>query len=82
MFGYLSRSKRSSLNIDEGGGHSGIVLSLVYLDSCITFHSGGKLTAVRGTDYLKRYTNAQFEKYNSSKCCFQKEGGALKDCPQ
>ena len=54
MFGYLSRSKRSNLDVDEGGGHSGVVLSLVYFDSCITFHSGGKLTAVVVTDYLKR----------------------------
>lgn len=44
VFGYLSRSKRSSLNIDEGGGHVRVLLSLVYFESCITVRiAGGNL---------------------------------------
>ena len=79
MFGCLSRSKRSSSNIDEGGGHSGVVLSLVYFDSPMTvFIVVETLSFEVHRGLKKKYTDAQLEKCSSSKFCFQKEGGALK----
>lgn len=36
VFGYLSRSKRCSLNVDESGDRIRVLLSLVYFESCVT----------------------------------------------
>lgn len=83
-FGYLSRSKRSSLDVLEGGGHSGWFCHLfTFLQLYNCFHCGGKLIAVRVTGYLQR--NVLMHCWKNTvllNVASRKKGEHLKTCPK